>query len=256
MNPPSTEEMLRHWNDLRLQDHFTDMEVYCGPNMNCIKLHSAVLAASSRFLKEALGSREKYVLMLPDVDMTEMISLVRMLYGDTKGNKLPSDELLGLLGIRMELFLNGIPVVNCEEQVVSGYGQQFEVQDEFVTFSEDDLESVAEFHHVDLESSSSSDESSLSALIFKNPECCKISKGRKRKTPVTYKPECGKQRQNAHHQNIFSRTQAETYLIPKSNMASFDTSNFDALINSAIGDWMEQSEMISAAKRKCESERR
>ena len=41
--PVLPEEVLDHWNSLRLQDQFTDVQIYCA-DMRCVKMHSAILA--------------------------------------------------------------------------------------------------------------------------------------------------------------------------------------------------------------------
>jgi len=134
--PVTTQQFLKAWNTFRIEDQFTDVQIYCQ-DMRCVSLHSAILATCSPTLGAAMteaGSDPAdgtYTVMLPDTTFEEVLSLVGVLYGEINGlTPTPTEELLSMLAFRPELFEVGISVVDGGDQAVAGYGDDIIVKDE------------------------------------------------------------------------------------------------------------------------------
>ena len=93
-------ELFSQWREFLNKESFTDLKILCKNDCCGVSLHKAVLASCSSFLANLLtDGRDETVLIMPEVEKNDLLSLVRILYGERTQQNRPSNQLLHMLGI-------------------------------------------------------------------------------------------------------------------------------------------------------------
>ena len=144
------EVLLNHWRYLRQNDCFTDLKIYCGQTNEYVALHGAILAACSPFIASLLNpASDQNVIQLPDFDYKDVITFVNLLYGESMVDEEPSPDLIKALNIDSQCRLVGqkIKLVEGNDQLIGGYGDDVHVEDEVYRLDMSPKPSIEQENH-------------------------------------------------------------------------------------------------------------